>query len=205
MAGTKLLVTGGSRSGKTAYAEAMAARLASEVVYIATASVRQGADGGGEMTQRIAAHRRARPQSWATVEEPVAAGRAIREHAAPGRCIVLDCITLWLSNVLGLHEVREGYVVDGESPVQPLLLNRERLESERIALLSAIEQCSGHLVIVSNELGSGVVPMGKLSRFFVDEHGWTNQRIAERCDSVVMTVAGVPVKIKSPATSSPKD
>lgn len=198
MAGTKLLVTGGSRSGKTAYAEAAAGALSSEVVYIATASVRN--DDGGEMVQRIAAHRRARPQGWTTEEEPVAAGRAIREHAAPGRCIVLDCVTLWLSNVLGLHEVHQ---FNGEARDRPLLLNRERLEAERIALLSAIEQCSGHLVVVTNELGSGVVPMGALTRFFVDEHGWTNQRIAELCDSVVLMVAGMPVKVKSPSASSP--
>lgn len=198
MAGTKLLVTGGSRSGKTAYAEAAAGALSSEVVYIATASVRN--DDGGEMVQRIAAHRRARPQGWTTAEEPVAAGRAIREHAAPGRCIVLDCVTLWLSNVLGLHEVHQ---FNGEARDRPLLLNRERLEAERIALLSAIEQCSGHLVVVTNELGSGVVPMGALTRFFVDEHGWTNQRIAELCDSVVLMVAGMPVKVKSPSAPSP--
>lgn len=199
MTGTKLLVTGGSRSGKSAYAEDVAKTLAPEVVYIATASVRDDdrSDDNGEMAQRIAAHRRARPQGWLTIEEPVAAGRAILEHAAPGRCIVLDCVTLWLSNVLGLHEA------DGEIQADPPLLKRERLEAERHALLAAVEQCSGHLVIVTNELGSGVVPMGALTRFFVDEHGWTNQRIAELCDSVVLMVAGVPVKVKSPAKSSP--
>lgn len=183
---TKLLVTGGNRSGKTAYAESVAKALAPEVVYIATASVRDN-----EMAQRIAAHRRGRPLDWQTVEEPLAAGRAILENAAPGRCIVLDCVTLWLSNMLGLHEAN----------TDPQLY-REQLEAERHSLLAAIEQCSGHLVIVSNELGSGVVPMGQLTRFFVDEHGWTNQRIAELCDSVVLMVAGVPVKIKSPATPS---
>lgn len=188
MAETKLLVTGGSRSGKSAYAEAMARALAPEVVYIATASVRDD-----EMAQRIAAHRRARPQDWRTIEAPVKAGRAILEHAAPGRCIVLDCVTLWLSNVLGLHEAH----------TDPPPLKRERLEAERDALLSAVEQCRSHLVIVSNELGSGIVPMGQLTRFFVDEHGWTNQRLAELCDSVVLMVAGVPVKLKSPAAPSP--
>lgn len=182
----RVLITGGSRSGKSGHAERLAASLSKEVVYIATASV--GPGDRGEMAQRIAAHRRSRPQHWLTIEEPVAAGRTIREHSAPGDCVVLDCVTLWLSNVLGLHEPSED----------PLLLRRERLESERHDLLAAVEQYRGHLIIVTNELGSGVVPMGELSRFFVDEHGWTNQRLAEACDSVVLMVAGVPVTVKAP-------
>jgi adenosylcobinamide kinase/adenosylcobinamide-phosphate guanylyltransferase len=104
---------------------------------------------------------------------------------------VLDCVTLWLSNVLGLHEPSDG----------PMLLKRERLEAERHELLAAVEQCRGNLIIVTNELGSGVVPMGELSRYFIDEHGWTNQRLAEVCDSVVLMVAGVPVAVKSPPAS----
>jgi len=183
----KLLVTGGSRSGKSAHAEATARALARTVSFIATARV-----DDEEMSSRIVLHRQRRPEGWTTIEEPIALSSAIadalRERGAERHCIVIDCVTLWLFNVLGLNEMSGP---DNEPPLQI-----ERLERERLELLAAVRDCPAHLVIVTNELGSGVVPMGRLTRRFVDEHGWTNQRLAAACDQVVFTVSGIPVTIK---------
>jgi adenosylcobinamide kinase/adenosylcobinamide-phosphate guanylyltransferase len=190
MSGTRMLVTGGARSGKSAHAERRAVELTSasggDVVYIATAAALDD-----EMKERVATHRQARPQNWLTVEEPLHLARCIREHAKPGRLLLIDCVTLWLTHVLGLNE--PGAEVPGA--------HQARLEAERDDLVGAIRECSGSIILVTNELGSGVVPMGALTRRFVDEHGRTNQRIAEACDSVVLMVSGVPLAVKSPATS----
>ena len=191
MSETRLLVTGGARSGKSAYAERRALELSSaaggDVVYLATAAVLDD-----EMKSRVATHRQTRPAHWQTVEEPLHLGRRIRELAKPGRVLLIDCVTLWLTNVLGLNEP------GAEAPGA----HQARLDAERDDLIAALSQSTGSVILVTNELGSGVVPMGALTRRFVDEHGRTNQRIAEACDSVVLMVSGVPLAVKSPATSS---
>ena len=192
---SRTLVTGGSRSGKSSYAEFLAAGMSLEVRYIATAMSRDE-----EMRRRIDKHRKDRPGAWVTVEEPVSLGRALREHGAPGRCLLIDCITLWLSNVLGLADAPPDLPTGAEPP-----LRLDRLQQERDDLLAALGECPSPVIIVTNELGSGVVPLGRLSRTFVDEHGWTNQRLAHACDRVVLTVSGVPVTIKpahAPALSA---
>lgn len=193
---TRTLVTGGSRSGKSSYAGFLAAGMSLEVRYIATAMSRDD-----EMQRRIEKHRNDRPGAWITVEEPLSLGRALREHGAPGRCLLIDCITLWLSNVLGLSDPQPD-LPPGLSPDAEPPLRLDRLQQERDDLLAALAGCPSPVIIVTNELGSGVVPMGRLTRTFVDEHGWTNQKLAHACDRVVLTVSGVPVTIKpAPATA----
>lgn len=159
------LVTGGARSGKSAYAERLALESGLRVTYIATARA-----GDAEMQQRIERHRARRPQAWRTVECPVHLGAALRESSG---CVIVDCLTLWLAN-----------------------LAPSEIDAERDQLVRAITSVQGAVLIVTNELGSGVVPMGAATRDFVDQHGITNQRVAALCERVTLMVCGVPVAVK---------
>lgn len=166
------LILGGARSGKSRLAEQIAQDSGLAVTYIATS---QPMDG--EMSERIAHHRARRPDHWALVEEPIHLPTVLREHASAERCILVDCLTLWLTNLLMLDD--------------PM-----RLDEERKALLECIAELPGRLLLVSNETGLGVVPMGELTRRYVDEAGWLHQALAERADRVVFTVAGLPMILK---------
>ncbi|BCQ64005.1 MULTISPECIES: bifunctional adenosylcobinamide kinase/adenosylcobinamide-phosphate guanylyltransferase [Pseudomonas] len=169
------LILGGARSGKSRLAEKLAGDSALAVTYIATS---QPLDG--EMNQRIAHHRDRRPAHWGLIEEPLELARALQESAGEGRCLLVDCLTLWLTNLLML-----------EDP--------ERLAAEREALLQCVASLPGEIIFVSNETGMGVVPLGELTRRYVDEAGWLHQALAERCQRVVLTVAGLPLTLKGTA------
>ncbi|WP_313117609.1 bifunctional adenosylcobinamide kinase/adenosylcobinamide-phosphate guanylyltransferase [Ectopseudomonas guguanensis] len=169
------LILGGARSGKSRLAERLAGESGLEVVYIATS---QPLDG--EMSQRVAQHRARRPAHWALVEEPLALARVLQEQAAPGRCLLVDCLTLWLTNLLMLEDA-------------------QRLAAEREALFACVEQLPGRILLVSNETGLGVVPLGELTRRYVDEAGWLHQALAERSQRVLFTVAGLPMVLKGDA------
>ena len=169
------LILGGARSGKSRLAEKLASDSALSVIYIATS---QALDG--EMNTRVALHRQRRPDQWGLIEEPIELARVLRENAAPERCLLVDCLTLWLTNLLML-----------EDP--------ERLASERDELLETLATLPGEIIFVSNETGLGVVPLGELTRRYVDEAGWLHQALAERCQRVVLTVAGLPLTLKGTA------
>ncbi|NQD96557.1 bifunctional adenosylcobinamide kinase/adenosylcobinamide-phosphate guanylyltransferase [Pseudomonas sp. CrR25] len=166
------LILGGARSGKSRLAEKLAGESGLAVTYIATS---QALDG--EMSARIAAHRARRPAHWALVEEPLALARVLAEQAGEGRCLLVDCLTLWLSNLLMLDDPA-------------------RLDAEREALLECLNALPGRIILVSNETGLGVVPLGELTRRYVDEAGWLHQALAERCQRVIFTVAGLPLALK---------
>jgi adenosylcobinamide kinase/adenosylcobinamide-phosphate guanylyltransferase len=166
------LILGGARSGKSRLAEKLAADSGLAVTYIATS---QALDG--EMSARIRQHRERRPADWALVEEPLELARVLQELASPERCLLVDCLTLWLTNLLMLED-------------------DARLNAEREALLECLGQLPGRIILVSNETGLGVVPMGELTRRYVDEAGWLHQAIAERCQRVIFTVAGLPMLLK---------
>lgn len=166
------LILGGARSGKSRLAEKLADESGLAVTYIATS---QALDG--EMTARIQHHRARRPEHWALLEEPFELARVLGEHAAAGRCLLVDCLTLWLTNLLML-----------EDPA--------RLSAEREALLVCLAELPGRIILVSNETGLGVVPLGELTRRYVDEAGWLHQALAERCQRVIFTVAGLPMVLK---------
>jgi adenosylcobinamide kinase/adenosylcobinamide-phosphate guanylyltransferase len=170
------LVLGGVRSGKSRYAEQVAGESGASVILIVTATA-----GDEEMAARIAAHRARRPPQWQVVEETVELGDAIRRSTAPGTVVIVDCLTLWLSNLL--------------AHADPNLL-----EHQRDALNSAVSAASGALVLVSNEVGSGIVPTNELARRFRDQAGILHQDLAQRCDQVVWMVAGLPVMIKGPGS-----
>lgn len=169
------LILGGARSGKSRLAEKLAAESGFAVTYIATS---QPLDG--EMNERVRHHRERRPAHWALIEEPVELARVLRESAREDTFVLVDCLTLWLTNLL-------------------MLENRQRLNAERDALLACLAELPGEIVFVSNETGMGVVPLGELTRRYVDEAGWLHQALAERCQRVVLTVAGLPLTLKGTA------
>lgn len=177
----KQLFLGGARSGKSRLAEqaAMASGLA--VSYIATSQAHDD-----EMRARIAHHAARRPVQWALVEEPIRLAETLRQHAAAGRCLLVDCLTLWLSNLL---------CADDEA----------QFAREREALLQALPALPGEILFVSNEVGQGIVPMNALSRRFVDESGWLHQALAERCERVTFVVAGLPQRLKDSSPPSTGD
>jgi adenosylcobinamide kinase/adenosylcobinamide-phosphate guanylyltransferase len=176
------LITGGARSGKSAYAERLASDAALPTTYIATALARDD-----EMRARIEEHRSRRPKEWRTVEcgnSDLAA--AIVGAAKADTCTIVDCLTLWLAGILA--------PADGDAG--PSSGQLRLLETERVKLVRALRSVPGTVLVVTNEIGAGVTPMGRLSRRFVDEHGTTNQRIAEACERVTLLVCGIPVVLK---------
>ncbi|MGH8469940.1 MAG: bifunctional adenosylcobinamide kinase/adenosylcobinamide-phosphate guanylyltransferase [Gammaproteobacteria bacterium] len=167
----KTLILGGVRSGKSRLAATLALQSGLPVTYVATAIA-----GDAEMRERIDLHRQRRPGAWTVVEEPYALAAALRAHAVQGRCAVVDCLTLWLTQLLCAGE--------------------ELLAKERDALLAVLPEIEAHLILVSNETGLGIVPLDALSRRFADEAGRLHQALAERCERVVLTLAGLPWVLK---------
>ena len=167
----KVLVLGGIRSGKSGLAERLAARHG-RVCYLATAAA-----GDEEMADRIRRHRERRPPEWQLVEEPVALGAVMTERAEEAPTLLVDCMSLWLGQLLAADE--------------DALFRRERH-----AFVDALSAYPGAVVIVSNEVGLGTIGMDSLTRRFADELGWLNQDLAERCDTVVLSVAGLPQVLK---------
>jgi adenosylcobinamide kinase/adenosylcobinamide-phosphate guanylyltransferase len=180
---TRTLVFGGARSGKSAHAETLAAAAGKEVIYIATAQA-----GDGEMAARIASHRQQRNQTWTTVEESIALGPAIAQWSAPGRLILVDCLTIWLSNLV-FSEAQDF-------PEVGTIIAPACFQKQREAFLQALAQAAGDVILVSNEVGMGIIPQGAISRWFVDEAGRLNQAVAARCERVLWVAAGLPLMLK---------
>ena len=171
------LILGGARSGKSTYAEALVMRSPPPWRYVATAEPLDD-----EMARRIDEHRRRRGPGWTTIEAPYELAVAIEAHAADGDPILVDCLTLWLSN---------------------MLLAGRAIEAEADALLAALSGAAGkpgagRIVMVSNEVGLGIVPDNALARRFRDAQGRLNQQVAARADYVVLMAAGLPLVLKSP-------
>lgn len=178
------LVIGGARSGKSRHAVERAAHAeaaGSTVVVIATALA-----GDEEMRARIARHRADRPPVWHTVEAPVQLGAALRQAAGPGCFVVVDCLTLWLANLIAPLPGAPAGDLDGECHAL-------------FDAIDAVDAAGGELVLVGNEVGQGVTPLDALSRRFVDEAGWLHQAVARRAQRVVWMVAGLPVLAKGAA------
>jgi adenosylcobinamide kinase / adenosylcobinamide-phosphate guanylyltransferase len=215
--GRLILVTGGARSGKSSYGERLAARLAEpqggRLTYIATS---QAYDA--EMEQRVAAHQLARPAGWTTVECPLEVPDALRFAAAsmpeiiarpgfvpPSAVVLLDCVTLWVTNLLfsggafgGSAPPEDGYNYDKDL----LPPAEERAAAERVTaavedLIAAVARENVTLVAVTNEVGLGVVPEYPLARLYRDQLGWANQRLARAADKVYLLVSGFPLDVKA--------
>jgi adenosylcobinamide kinase/adenosylcobinamide-phosphate guanylyltransferase len=206
-------VTGGARSGKSTFAERLAAQLAEplggHVTYLATSETNDV-----EMAARVAAHRAVRPAAWTTVECPLEVPAAVREHAgAP--VFLLDCVTFWVTNLLfaggafgGSAPPDEGFNYDKDL----LPADEERAAAARVSagvadLLAALDETGSTLIAVSNEVGLGVVPEYPLARLYRDQLGWANQRLADAADRLYFLVAGFPLDVTalaaSPLTQSP--
>ena len=176
------LILGGNRSGKSMLAEQRAQDSGLPVIYLATATA-----GDAEMAARIAQHQSRRPAHWQLIEEPVYLSQVLQRHAAVDRCVLVDCLTLWLTNLI-CHE------------------NPTTLAQEKNCFLELLPTLPGQIILVSNEVGMGIVPLGELSRRFSDEAGSLNQAVARICARVTLTVAGLPYPLKgtpiNPATSN---
>jgi adenosylcobinamide kinase/adenosylcobinamide-phosphate guanylyltransferase len=172
MASHVILITGAARSGKSSYAEARAAVLGPRRVYIATAEAKDE-----EMSRRIAEHKNRRGNSWATVEEPLDLSSALLAQQGRADCALVDCLTMWLSNLL-LYRGAE--------------LAREQVEQ----VVKTLRRLDFPVVMVTNEVGWGIVPENALARQYRDLAGWANQRVAGAADEVVLTVAGIPMILK---------
>ncbi|SEN70353.1 bifunctional adenosylcobinamide kinase/adenosylcobinamide-phosphate guanylyltransferase [Nitrosomonas marina] len=168
----KTLILGGIRSGKSRMAEKLAIQTHLPVTYIATATSEDD-----EMQARIALHRANRPKHWYVIEEPVYLADTLQQNAETDKCILVDCLTLWLTNLL-LHE------------------DDTLFERQRMALLSLLPQLPGPVILVSNETSMGVVPMGELTRRYCEEAGKLHQLLAQQCQHVILTIAGLPHFLK---------
>ncbi|QJD99420.1 bifunctional adenosylcobinamide kinase/adenosylcobinamide-phosphate guanylyltransferase [Massilia forsythiae] len=185
---TRTLVFGGARSGKSALAERLAGDSGKEVVYLATAPASAHADDS-EMAARIAHHRARRPPHWRTVEEPTALAATLCALCAPERIVLVDCLTLWLSNLM--------FAPGQDYPDVGTITLPQSFHDERAALLDWLEAPStGDVIFVSNEVGMGIVPWGAVSRAFADEAGRLNQDVAARCERVLLVAAGLPLALK---------
>lgn len=167
------LVLGGARSGKSAYAESLILGQATHALYLATSEA-----GDGEMAARIAQHRARRDARWHTVEEPLALAATLQANATPQRPILVDCLTLWLSNLM--HAGRD-------------------IATETASLVAVLPRLTGPVVFVSNEVGLGIVPDNALARAFRDHAGRLHQAVAAAADTVVFVTAGLPMILKSPS------
>jgi adenosylcobinamide kinase/adenosylcobinamide-phosphate guanylyltransferase len=177
------LILGGARSGKTRTAlnhAAESSRLSGrDVAFVATARAEDA-----EMSERIVRHRAERPAVWLTVEAPTHLAAAL-SSIAPTSIIIVDCLTLWLSNAL-LHDF------DAANPRASL----PTWELERASFCDFLRDFDGELILVSNEVGGGIVPVSALARRFQDEQGWLNQRVAQLCDRASLVVAGLEIPLK---------
>ena len=167
------LVLGGQRSGKSRHAEALALATGKAPVYLATATA-----GDDEMAARIAQHRDRRHASWRAVEEPLDLAGALAREAKPDTVVLVECLTLWLTNLMGA----------GRDP-----------DAETERLVAALGAAAGDVILVTNEVGSGIVPDNALARRYADALGILNQRVAGVCDRVILMAAGLPLAVKEPA------
>jgi len=183
-----ILIIGGARSGKSYFAQELALKSSQFVLFVATAE-----DRDEEMRQRIEEHRKARPGEWITLEAPTHVGRRILEKAGMAKTVVLDCITLLVNNIFLEFSERAGGEIDAASIEKEVM-------AEIDELVRCIEQVEAGFIIVTNEVGLGLVPANKMGRLYRDVLGRANQVLASHADEVYLMVAGMPLLIKPART-----
>ena len=171
-----VLILGGARSGKSSFAQRLAKKAGSNVLFLATAQA-----GDAEMAERIARHKASRPSTWRTVEEPLELASVLQREAVSTDLVIIDCLTLWLNNLL----LKEG----GASETEVL----EQVDR----LLDVYQKGTSSYIVVSGEVGLGLVPPYPLGRTYRDILGWMNQKVAGRADKVFLMLAGIPLELKS--------
>lgn len=191
--GTLTLILGGVRSGKSRFGQELAHQLGGDnVLFVATAESRDA-----EMARRIDKHRESRPIAWQTLERPLQTGIAIDACNALQPVVLVDCLTLLVSNVLLANE-SELHSLDGIAAIE------NRMQVEVDDLIRVAENNETHLIVVSGEVGMGLVPETALGRLFRDMHGWSNQRIAARATSTYFMIAGLSINASLLACSVQK-
>lgn len=168
----KDFVIGGIKSGKSRFAEKRALSSGLNVIYIATATAQDD-----EMKARILNHQQQRNSDWGLIEEPIKLGDIIEQHAATNHCLLIECLTLWLTNLLCLN-------------------NESIFREQRQSFLNALTKAPGKVITVSNETSMGIVPSGELTRRFCDEAGLLHQQLAQQCDNVYLITAGLTQTLK---------
>lgn len=189
MSGHVTLVLGGARSGKSTWAEQHARDSGRQVLYVATATA-----GDDEMAERIAAHQAQRPTSWRTIEEPLRLREAIEVNAEPGVAVLVDCLTLWVSNVL-LQQI--GPDADGDTTPSGTWRSLEAAMAGEIdRVLALAHDRDLDLILVSNEVGMGMVPTTSLGRRYRDVLGRVNQIVASYAETTILMIAGLPIDLR---------
>jgi len=180
---TTELILGGARSGKSRLAEQRATAHGGPVTVIATAEA-----GDDEMAARIARHRADRPAHWRVIEAPTGLAAALTDAASDTGCVIVDCLTLWLSNLL----TRDPAALSAPHSADHLSLWQDELS----ALIDGLDKLPGEVILVANEVGLGLVPETPVGRLFRDEAGRLNQAVAAACDRVTFVAAGLPLTLK---------
>ncbi len=188
MAEKLIFLLGGGRSGKSSLAQDMAVEKGGKVLFVATAEVLDA-----EMAVRIEKHRKARPEQWRTLELSSEVGKRLRGHFADSEVIILDCLTLLVSNVLTRYEGRDAAISRYDERASEI---ERRLEEEVSNLIDCIDEYKGTFIVVSNEVGLGLVPESELGRLYRDCLGRANQCMARHADEVLFLVSGIPIRIK---------
>lgn len=167
------LVIGGARSGKSRYAENVAKHSGKEVIYLATSEIYDN-----EMAKRVEMHKAQRPANWELIEEPLNIAEVLKTNSQTNNCILVDCLTLWLSNCL-FGEYKNSW------------------DEYKKQLMDVLDTLPGQVIFVTNEVGCGIVPIGEVSRQFVDQAGWLHQEMAAKVAKVTLVTAGIPTILKN--------
>ncbi len=179
-----ILIIGGARSGKSYFAQELALKSGKPVLFVATAEA-----GDEEMQRRIEEHQRARPAAWSTLEVTTHVGSQILQRIGGAEVVIVDCITLLVNNIFGQHSDPTG------EPMDDALIEQEAM-AEIDELVDCINQVNASFIIVTNEVGTGLVPANRAGRLYRDLLGKANQILAQRADEVYLMVAGLPVPMK---------
>jgi adenosylcobinamide kinase/adenosylcobinamide-phosphate guanylyltransferase len=166
------LILGGARSGKSQYAEQLAIETGKSRFYIATAQAHDE-----EMRARIEVHKQRRSHDWTNIEESFDLANCLKKHDDKNHCLLVDCLTLWVSNLLHSEKA-------------------EHWQQEKEHLLKTLPELNAHIILVSNEVGSGIIPLGEITRQYVDEIGWLHQNLAKLSQRVTLITAGLPAVLK---------